>query len=102
LRLQRQSGDFIPAGEAAFLARQQSGWAQPGVDHRRKAAIRWATLPCRQVGTENEFLLLAIGVSDQLMLAQMLNPGVKFERFEKTAFLRQTLEDLPLEKEWES
>ena len=45
----------------------------------------------------NEFLLLAIGVSDSLVLAQMLNPGVKLERFEKTAFLRQILEDLPLE-----
>ncbi len=45
----------------------------------------------------NELLLLAVGVSDPLVLAQMLNPGLKFERFEKTAFLRQILEDLPLE-----
>jgi hypothetical protein len=45
----------------------------------------------------NELLLLAIGVSDPLVLAQMLDPGVKFERFEKTAGLRHILEDLPLE-----
>ena len=40
-----------------------------------------------QLELMNELLLLAICVSDPLVLAQMLNPGVKFEGFEKTAFL---------------
>jgi hypothetical protein len=36
----------------------------------------------------NKLLLLAVGVGDPLVLAQMLNPGVQFKRFQKTACLR--------------
>src|SRR5712691_5741335 len=68
---------------------------RPAIDGSRSESSNQVCHFCHEL--VNELLLLAIGVSDPLVLAQMLNPGVKFERFEKTAFLRQILEDLPLE-----